>query len=108
MFPGVVADHLESEGHDAVSVVSSRLRSLDDATLLQLAVDEARVLVTENFADFIGLDADRRDRDEPCAAVVFVRKAGLPRGGALGPALGRRLHDWSTANPIPFAGPQWL
>ena len=107
MLPPATATELTTLGHDAVGVAEIGLAGSDDVTVYQTAVDQQRVVVTENFADFATIIKDRRAGDEPATPVVFVRKDRHPRGSALAPALARHLHQWATENPRPYPGVHW-
>jgi hypothetical protein len=75
---------------------------------VESAVSEARIVMTENFADYVLLLDQRSARGEPCVPVVFVRKTSLPRRGALAPRLAKRLDAWVRLHPEPYVGPHWL
>ena len=107
MLPPAAAAELAAFGHDALSVTEAGLAGRDDAAVYQTAVEQQRVIVTENFADFAAITNDRLAAGAPCVPVVFVRKRQHSRGSALGPALARHLHDWSVANPNPYPGVHW-
>lgn len=107
MLPPATADKLNELGHDAVGVVGAGLGETDDAVIYAAAVDQERVMVTENFADFSVVITQRLASDQPCVPLVFVRKKDHPRGGALGAHLGEHLHAWSSRNPEPYPGPHW-
>lgn len=107
MLPPAVADHLQQLGHDALGVAAAGLAETDDAVLYAAAVEQDRVVVTENFADFSAVLAQRSAADEPCVPVVFIRKRNFPRGGALAPNLADHLHRWAISNPDPYPGPHW-
>ena len=107
MLPPSTAAELAALTHDALSVAESELASSDDDTLYETAVEQERVIVTENFADFARIEKDRLAAGGPCVPVVFVQKRLHPRGSALGPALSRHLHEWSVANPNPYPGAHW-
>ena len=83
MLPASIADALNDKGHDAVSIASLGIRGTQDSEVLQIAVTEHRVLVTENFADFASLVEKRQQYNEECTPVVFLRKSVFPSGGAL-------------------------
>ena len=83
MLPPAAADELERLGHDAVSVLRMEMGAADDAKVFERAVTDGRVIVTENFADFAALLADRQNRGEPSTPIVFVRRDSLPRRGIL-------------------------
>jgi predicted nuclease of predicted toxin-antitoxin system len=107
MLPPAAADELDRLGHDAVSVLRMEMGAADDAKVFERAVTDGRVMVTENFADFAALLADRQNRGEPATPVVFVRRDNLPRRGALAGHLARKLHQWARANPEPYVGLYW-
>lgn len=107
MLPPATAVELKSLGHDAVGVADAGLRGDDDATVYAAAVEQQRIMVTENFADFAAIVTDRLAANEPSIPVVFVRKRHHPRGSALAPALARHLHEWAVKNPKPYPGVHW-
>ncbi len=107
MLPPATAAELTEFGHEAVSVAQARLAGSEDATVYENAVEQRRVIVTENFADFAKITSDRIAAGAPCVPVVFVQKLRHPRGSALAPALARHLHRWSVANPNPYHGVHW-
>ena len=69
-----------------------------DAEILERAVREGRVVVTENFADYAALVRQRLSREKVCVPVVFVRREDPPRRGALAVHLARRLHAWAAVD----------
>ena len=107
MLPPATATELAALGHDAVAVAEIGLAGSTDAAVYQAAVEQQRVVATENFADFATIVGDRHAGDEPVTPVVLVRKDRHPRGPALGPALARHLHRWATDNPKPYPGVHW-
>lgn len=107
MLPPKAAVLLAELGHDAVSVRSLEMTGDTDSEVMERAVRERRVVVTENFADFVALLEARLRREQPCVPVLFIRKAAFPARGALATHLARGLHDWSLANPEPYPGPHW-
>jgi hypothetical protein len=106
MLPTATVEHLRQLGHDAVSVAGSS-PGATDLSVFELAVNDDRVLVTENFADFAAILEQRQALEEPCVPVVFVRKAAFPRRGALPTRLAQHLDRWATANPEPYEGIHW-
>jgi predicted nuclease of predicted toxin-antitoxin system len=108
MLPPDTAAELNRCGHDATSVAALALSGQADPVVFDRAVAEGRVVVTENVADFALLLDQRLRNDEPSTPVVFVRKADLPRRGALPHHLAERLNSWAEANPEPYLGPHWL
>ena len=107
MLPPATAAGLNTLGHEAVAVAEAGLAGSDDAAIYEAAVEQQRVVVTENFADFATIIKDRLAGGEPVTAVVFVRKHQHPRGSALAPALARHLHQWAADNPKPYPGVHW-
>lgn len=107
MLPDSIAVVLNDKGHDAVSAASLGIRGAQDSEVLQIAVTEHRVLVTENFADFASLIEIRQQHNEECTPVVFVRKAAFPSGGALASRVAEHLDRWAADNPEPYAGLHW-
>lgn len=107
MLAPAVASELRDLDHDAVSVIDAGLIATDDAEIYGVAVDQERVVVTENFADFATIVEQRLARDEPCVPVVFVRKRDFARGGGLARHLARHLDRWATDNPHPYHGLHW-
>ena len=108
MLPSETADELNRRGHDATSVIRLSLAGQPDPVVFERAVAEDRVVVTENIADFALLLEQRLRNEEPAVPVIFVRKADLPRRGALPHHLADRLDDWAQANSDPYVGPHWL
>lgn len=108
MFPADVSDRLDELGHDARAAVRD-LRGLDGAAVLDVAVAEGRVLVTENVVDYVALLEYRIASGGSVATVVFALKSDLLRDpGALGADLARRLDVWAREHPEPFATAYWL
>ena len=107
MLPPAAADELDRLGHDAVSVLRLEMGAAEDSKVFERAVTEGRVIVTENFADFAGLVADRQNQGKPATPIVFVRRDSFPRRGALAGHLALKLHKWAQANPEPFIGLYW-
>ncbi len=107
VFPHAVAEELRSRDHDAVAVFELDLQGTPDEDVFDLAVNEGRIVVTENFADFAVLVEHRQGADRPCTPVVFVRKSSLPVGGALATHLADRLDAWAHDNPDPYHGLHW-
>ncbi len=107
MLPPLAASELGSLGHDAVSVIDIGMGAAEDPDVLEFAVANGRVVVTENFADFARLVQQRQSADMPCVPVVLVRRDAMPQRGALAARLARRLHTWASGNPDPFTGVHW-
>jgi predicted nuclease of predicted toxin-antitoxin system len=81
MLPPATCGELGDLGHEALSVRDTGLAGTDDRRVLDVAVSEGRVMVTENLADFALLLEQRLAAAEPC----------IP----------------ARANPEPYIGPHW-
>ena len=108
MLPPGTAEELNGRGHDATTVVGLGLAGEADPVVFDRALAGGRVVVTENVADFAVLLEQRLRNDQPVVPVVFIRKADLPRRGALARHLAVRLDRWADANQDPYLGPHWL
>jgi predicted nuclease of predicted toxin-antitoxin system len=107
MLPPAVARALDGMGHDARTVREAGLAGAADPEVLDAAVRERRVLVTENVTDFARLLSDRLSTGDPCVPVVFVRRASLSRDAPWS-NLASALDRWARANADPYVGPHWL
>jgi predicted nuclease of predicted toxin-antitoxin system len=107
MLPPACAAELRSRGHDAISVLDIGMTGAPDNEIFERAVREARVVVTENFADYAGLVEHALNGEELCVPVVFVRRESLSKRGALAVHLARHLHAWAQVNPQPYVGLHW-
>jgi len=105
--PPATAGHLRRLGHDAVSVLELGMAGATDDQVFSLAVSEARVVVTENFADYSVILQRCLDREEPCVPVVYIRRSAFPRRGALASRLAAHLDKWAAGQPSPYIGPHW-
>ena len=80
MLSPATAAELAALGHEALTVAEAGLGGSDGATVYETAVEQQRVIVTENFADFATITNDRLTAGAPCVPVVFVRKRQHPVG----------------------------
>lgn len=108
MFPSGVADRLAELGHDTLAAVAD-LRGLTDQQLLDVAIDQRRVVVTENVADFVALLEARIAGGLLVTPVVFALKSALPsHPGRLASSLAGQLDAWAADHPDPVATAYWL
>jgi hypothetical protein len=107
MLPPTTATELNALGHDAISVRDAELNETADAVIYQAAVDQARVVVTENSADFAAIVEQRVACDDVCVPVLFVRRRNFARGGGLASDLARYLDAWASDNSDPYPGIHW-
>lgn len=98
MFPPRTSEYLNAAGHDAVTPAMLGAHNLPDETLIEIARQERRVIVTENASDFA---------QTTTCAVLFVRKSWWP-ASALAVGLANSLARWAEANPGPGPWPHWL
>ncbi len=109
MFSPDVAHQLRERGHDAVHVAELALRAVPDPDLLTVAATQARVVMTENAADFVPLLDARVAAGAEVTPVVIALKRNLPRGsGAVTNALATRLAAWAEETPDPYRHVHWL
>ncbi len=108
MLPYATADILNEQGHDAVSVAETELRSAADEVVYATAVEQGRVVVTEDEGDFGRILRQAFEAGDTVVPVVVVRRTRLGRGGAMPNNLARALHSWSVDNPEPFLGAHYL
>ncbi|MGL5860269.1 MAG: DUF5615 family PIN-like protein [Phycicoccus sp.] len=97
MFPPAACPLLTDLGHDAVQVRDIGLDGRPDAEVATAAVQETRVLVTENVKDFAG-EAD---------LVVLCLRKPRPFGGGLPSWVADSVDTWARANPEPYHGLHW-
>ena len=80
MFHPSIAQGLATRGHDCRSVASDpQLRQRSDAELVRVAVDESRVLVTNNVIDFERLRRDRIAEGQPVPPLIYTSDAAFLR-----------------------------
>jgi hypothetical protein len=107
MLPSAAAQELCRLGHDAISVLDTGMASAEDADVFVRAVEDDRIIVTENFADYADLLEARQARSERCVPIEFVRRVSLARRGALAVHVAKKLDHWAAASPAPFIGLHW-
>lgn len=108
MLPHAAAEALSQLGHDAVSVISIGLRQAPDAVVYQAAIDQDRILVTEDRGGFAPLAKRDLDAGRSSASIVIVHRDDFGRGGALPRHLADALHGWSLETAEPLPGPHFL
>ena len=108
MLPHAAAEALSRLGHDAVSVTTTGLRQAPDPVVYQTAIDESRVLVTEDRGGFAPLAKRDLGAGRRSATIVIVHRDDFGRRGALPQHLAEALHRWSLEPPEPLPGPHYL
>jgi predicted nuclease of predicted toxin-antitoxin system len=75
-----IAEQLRERGHDVTAVTGDpALEGLDDESLLGLARDQGRALLTNNVRDFALLILEWTGRGESHAGVIYTSDDGMPR-----------------------------
>ena len=98
MLPSQTAKELNASGHDAISPWSLGSPRLADSVLIDMAIADGRVIVTENMSDFASVTR---------CTVLFVRKDWWPPE-ALSSRVAAALDSWASANPEPGFWARWL
>jgi len=75
-----IAAQLRSAGHDVVSVQDLGLTGLADERLLETALEQERVLVTNDVRDFASLAAEWAAQGREHHGLLFTSDESLPRG----------------------------
>ena len=103
-----VAEALRADGWDAVAVVAeSSLRSLSDESLLALAAESGRVIVTEDVGDFARLAAmTTAAGDSHCGIVITSQARFIRRPPAYPNNLIEALRRFLAAPPVD--GDTWV
>jgi uncharacterized protein DUF5615 len=80
MFSPRIAERLRALGVDCVAVAEDVvLSSQDDPVVLEAALADGRVLVTNNVVDFEPLRQQRAASDQPVPPLVYTSEAAFPR-----------------------------
>lgn len=103
MYGERVAELLCDRGHDAVHVRSVGLGGAPDVDVLARAVEESRVLVTENAAEFLPLLDWGQSAGLPTTPVLVASTAGPGIGGGLHARLADVIDAWAGGHPEPYA-----
>lgn len=109
MFSPAVARHLTNLGHDAQHVRDVGLSGRTDDEVLDHAVAEDLVVVTDNAVDFVALLEAATSAGLVTVPVVLARKRTLPAdAGAMTHQLAKRLARWADNHPEPYRHAHWL
>jgi predicted nuclease of predicted toxin-antitoxin system len=98
MLPPRVAELLDVAGHAATTPTQIGAHNLPDDVLVQLAVADNRVIVTENASDFAAITT---------CPVLLIRKAWWP-AASLAETFASALDRWAKANAEPGCWAHWL
>lgn len=108
MYGERVAELLVERGHGAVHVRDIGLGGAADGDVLARAVDDRRVLVTENARDFLPLLDHRQGSGRPMTPVLIALTTGRGVAGALHARLANDIQQWALDNADPYAHAHWL
>lgn len=78
VFPDQLAALLRAAGHDPVGVREIGRGATQDELVYDRAVRDNRVIVTENFSDFVKLANEHAEAGQECVPIVFAQKKRLP------------------------------
>ncbi len=102
MISPAVADQLRDRGHDVKAVAStSELVGVPDDQILEAAVDESRVVVTLNVADFAMLDSSWKAAGRAHGGIVYVSASSFPQDRRFIGSLVTALDDAAAAGLLP-------
>ena len=80
-----------------------------DDEVLDRAITEDRVVVTENAVDSVALLDPATSAEQVTAPVVLALKRTLPAdAGAMANELAKRLASWADNHPDPYRHVHWL
>jgi uncharacterized protein with PIN domain len=98
MLPHQASDILRALGHEATSPAERKNPELPDRDIIEAAISEGWIIVTENWSDFVPV------RD---STVILVNKQWWSKQ-PVHVRLASALVRWAEANPEPGPWPQWL
>jgi hypothetical protein len=110
MFSPLIASSLVQRGIDCQAVAARpALRSLDDHDVLEAALSEARILVTNNVVDFEILRRRREAEGRPVPEFVYTSDDRFPRDRAFVAHLVAALEDVARRHVArAYGGVVWL
>jgi predicted nuclease of predicted toxin-antitoxin system len=92
--PKRIGSVLEREGHDVLSLAADpALGALDDALVMELAAEQARILVTRNSRDFAPLLREWAEADRHHAGCILIWTLSHHEFGAIIKGVTRLLLD---------------
>lgn len=106
MYGAAVAELLRTRDLDAVHVRDVGLGGASDSEVLGWAIEDDRIVVTDNIGDFELLVAGQREAGE-LVPVVIVRRTGLGTGGNLHTRVTDIITRWCQQNPEPYRDIHW-
>jgi uncharacterized protein with PIN domain len=81
MLSPTIAQQLRAHGYDVIAVTESPdLRSLSDAEILAIAVEQRRCVVTRNISDFRRLTASMQRESISHSGLILIASTRFPEG----------------------------
>ncbi len=110
MFSPAIATSLVYRGVDCQAVAARPpLRSLDDQDVIEAALSEERILVTNNVVDFEILRRRRVAEGRPVPGFIYTSDDRFPRNRAFVGRLAAALEDVSRQHMVrAYGGVLWL
>lgn len=110
MFSPKIGDLLRRSGVDCACVAEDRvLCPQEDETVLAAALEQARVLVTNNVIDFEPLRRRRIALDQPVPPLIYTDDATFPRNRNYAGQLAAALADAANSHLVSsYGGVLWL
>lgn len=110
MFSPAIAAELESRGVDARAVAADPvLRALSDLEILEAALPERRIVVTNNVADFESLRRAWEAAGREVPGLIYASDQAFPRSRAFFPRLAAALeHATASHETARRGGVLWL
>ncbi len=105
MFSPRIADHLNAAGHDCIAVAADpALRETSDAALIQLAVADERIFVTNNVIDVEPLRRRRAEAGDVIPPLIYTSDSTFPRNRHFLARLSKALDDACRTGAVTAAG----
>jgi hypothetical protein len=110
MFSPRIGQILRTRGVDCVCVAEDDLlRSSDDASVLSAALEQARILVTNNVTDFEILRRELTAVGQPIPPLIYTDDAAFPRSRSYVSQLADALVAAATSHRVgAYGGVYWL
>ncbi len=110
MFSPQIGELLRQDGIDCVSVAADRLLcAQDDATVLAAALEQGRVLVTNNVIDFEPLRRNRIALGQAVPPLIYTDDSTFPRNRHYIGHLAAALTNAATTHLVDtYGGVLWL
>jgi hypothetical protein len=110
MFSPAIAASLVDRGIDCGAVAARPvLRSLDDRDVIEAALDEGRILVTNNVRDFERLRRQREASAVAAPGLIYTSDDAFPRSRAFLSRISAALEDAARRQLVTaYGGVMWL